>query len=221
MKWTDVPVHVIDFEGSARAGILEFGVVTLRGGEISDAHTRVCRPAGAIGAAEARVHGLAAPQLASAEPFASEWARFAGLRETGVLAAHFSATENSLLRAAWPCPRVSPDFLRPGHHLAEWGPWIDTGRLAVEARRGDAGAGLADVVRALELEAALEQAAGTWCPATRGRFHCALFDALACALVLQALARDAVGEPWSLARVLAASTADAERRAERQQARWF
>lgn len=214
-------MHVIDFEGSARTGVVEFGVVTLQSGEISAVHTRVCRPADAIPAAESRVHGLVEADIAAAAAFGAEWTLFAGLRETGLLAAHFSATENALLRAAWPCPRLCPDFLSPGRSTAEWGPWIDTGRLAIDALPAGGGAGLETVVRALGLEAALAAAADRWCPAARRRFHCALFDALACALVLRALARDPIGEAWSLARVLTASTADLDQREERSQARWF
>jgi DNA polymerase-3 subunit epsilon len=200
---------------------VEFGVVTLEGGVIRAVETRVCRPVAAMAAAETRVHGLAEADVADAEPFVAEWARFAGLRETGVLAAHFSATENALLRATWAVPRLSPDFLSPGRAMAEWGPWIDTGRLAVEALPAGMTAGLEDVVGALALEPALADAATRWCPAARRRFHCAPFDALACALVLGALARDTDGAAWSLARVLTASTADAQLRDERRQARWF
>ena len=221
MKWTDIPVHVVDFEGSVRTGVVEYGVVTLVAGAISALHTRVCRPAQAIPAAESRIHGLGESDVAAAAAFAAEWTLFAGLRETGLLAAHFSATENVLLRAVWPCPRLSPDFLSPEHTLAEWGPWIDTGRLAIEVLPAGGGAGLEAVVRALGLDGALAAAAKQWCPAARQRYHCAPFDALACALVLQVLAHDTSGEAWSLARVLTASTADAQRREERSQARWF
>jgi DNA polymerase-3 subunit epsilon len=222
MQWTDVPVHVIDFEGSVRTGIVEYGVVTLAGGVIAAVHTRVCGPTGAIPAHETRVHGLGTAEAAGAAPFAAEWTRFAELRETGVLAAHFSATENALLRAVWAVPRLSPDFLAPGRTVAEWGPWIDTGRLAIERRLGGEGAGLEEVVRALGLATALAEAAEQWCPSARRRFHCAPYDALASALVLLALARDDPGKSWwSLARVLAASTADPQRRQERQQPRWF
>lgn len=221
MKWTDLPVYVIDFEGSVRTGVVEFGVVTLTGGAIAAVHTRVCRPLAQISSAETRVHGLGDREVDGAEPFAMEWTRFAGFREAGVLAAHFSATENALLRAAWPVPRLSPDFLSPGREIAEWGPWIDTGRLAVEHLPTGASAGLEDVVRHFALDQALAQAAQRWCPEARRRFHCAPFDALACALVLATFARDATGEAWTLARLLAASTANAQQRDERQQARWF
>ena len=56
--WTDIPVHVIDFEGSRETGIVEFGVVTLRGGVIADVTTRLCGARGRIGAEDVRVHGL-------------------------------------------------------------------------------------------------------------------------------------------------------------------
>jgi DNA polymerase III epsilon subunit-like protein len=221
VRWTDLPVHVIDFEGSARGGVVEFGVVTLLGGEVREMNTRLCRPRAAVTAEETAVHGLTAGDLAGAEPFEAEWPRFAALRESGVLAAHFSATEDTLLRASWPCPRLSPDFLDPGRTMAEWGPWIDTGRLAAEILPGGASLGLEDVVGARGLGAALEAAAAEMCPEARRRFHCAPYDALASALALLDLTRGADGEVWSLARVLTASTADARRREARQQARLF
>jgi DNA polymerase III epsilon subunit-like protein len=223
VKWTDVPVHVVDFEGSVRSGVVEFGVVTLVGGEIEALHTRICapHPHEQISPAEMRIHRLGPQNVAGAEPFTAEWTRFAGLRETGVLAAHFSATEHALLRTAWPVPRLSPDFLSPGARAAEWGPWIDTGRLAVALLPQGGNARLGPVVQALGLQGALELAADQWCPPARRQFHCAPFDALACALVLQALAKDPNGDRWTLARVLTASTANVERREERQQARWF
>ena len=42
--WTSVPVHVIDFEGSARTGVVEFGVATLLGGEVVAAATALHAP---------------------------------------------------------------------------------------------------------------------------------------------------------------------------------
>jgi DNA polymerase III epsilon subunit-like protein len=129
MKWTDTPIHFIDFEGSAASGILELGVVTLLGGEITATHTRLCRATGPVAVDDTKVHGLSADGLASQAYFAAEWERFAGLRATGPLAAHFAPVENSLLRKVWPYPRESPDFARPGKTATEWGPWIDTGRL--------------------------------------------------------------------------------------------
>ncbi|MGH8018938.1 MAG: 3'-5' exonuclease [Opitutaceae bacterium] len=221
VRWIDLPVHVIDFEGSSRTGVVEFGVVTLRGGAIERVETRLCRPRRPMLPHEINVHGLRDETLAAAEPFEAEWLLFSGLRETGVLAAHFSATENALLRATWPCPRLSPDFLEPGREMAEWGPWLDTGRLIGELRPGAASAALESVIAHLGLTAELNAAAAQWCPAARRRFHCAPFDALATAFVLLALGLSEDGAASTLTHLLALSTADARARDERRQARLF
>ena len=221
VKWTEIPVHVIDFEGSASTGVVEYGIVTVQNGSVVAAETRLCRGRGKLHPEESRVHGLTDEDLLHADPFDAEWPRFASLRESGVLAAHFSATENRLLRAVWPCPRMSPDFLQPGKEIAEWGPWIDTGRLANELLPKTHSAGLEAVVEGLQLGAKLEEKAAQFCPEDRNRFHCAPFDALACGLVLLRLANDSHGQPWSLSRLLAMSTADPGKRDERSQARLF
>src|SRR4051812_41883379 len=114
MSWADTPIHFIDFEGSAASGILEFGVVTLQGGAVVAAHTRLCRATGLVPADDTKVHGLSADGLASEMFFAADWERFAGLRETGPLAAHFASAEHGLLRKVWPYPREVPDFARRG-----------------------------------------------------------------------------------------------------------
>jgi len=221
VRWTDLPVHVIDFEGSTRAGVVEFGIVTLRDGVIERVATRMCRPRTRLLAAEVAVHGLTEDVLSATEPFEVEWPLFSHLRQTGVLAAHFSATENTLLKTAWPCPRLSPDFLRPGSEVAEWGPWLDTGRLICELRPENPSAALEHVVAMLGLQEELGVEGAHWCPPERRGFHCAPFDALASALVLRALGRDRDGDPWSLVHLLALSTGDARLRDERRQGRLF
>ena len=70
-------------------------------------------------------------------------------------------------------------FLRRAAPLHEFGPWIDTLKLARRVRPDLAGHALADVCRALGLAARLREL----CP---GRdWHDALFDAFASALVLE------------------------------------
>ncbi len=221
MLWTDIPVHVIDFEGSRETGIVEFGVVTLLGGAIAAVASRLCRSRGRVSADDTRVHGLRESDLEGMEPFDTEWERFAGYRESGMLAAHFSGTENALLRAVWPCARLSPDFLHEGQESSAWGPWIDTGRIASEVLPRGASAALADVVVALGLSDELERVAATACPESRRAYHCAPYDALAAALVLARLARGGEGAPWTLARVLALSTGDRDRRDDHMQGRLF
>jgi DNA polymerase-3 subunit epsilon len=129
MHWADRPIHFIDFEGNGTSGIVEFGVVTLRGGAIAEARTRLCAASGRVAPEDTALHGLNETALRAAAPFRDEWEYFAGLRTSGPLAAHFAQAENYLLKTVWAYPRTAPDFARPGKTATEWGPWIDTGRL--------------------------------------------------------------------------------------------
>lgn len=202
MHWADTPIHFIDFEGSRASGILEFGVVTLRSGAIAATRTRGCAATGRVSAEDSAVHGLSAGVVADEAPFAAEWEYFAGLRATGPLAAHFAAAENSLLKSVWPYARQSPDFARPGGTTNEWGPWIDTGRLWPQLVPAAGEAGLEALVTRANLQERLDALAAQHCPAGRRRYHAALYDALAGALLLlDLLARpelSAATLPWLL-----------------------
>ena len=99
------PIHFLDFEGNAASGIIEFGVVTLRDGEIAATRTRLCRALGRVAPEDTAVHGLTEAAVSAAAPFKDEWEQFATLRETGPLAAHFAHAENYLLKLAWAYPR--------------------------------------------------------------------------------------------------------------------
>ncbi len=221
MPWTDTPIHFIDFEGNAASGIIEFGVVTLQGGEISATHTRLCRATGQVSPDDTKVHGLSADGLVTEAYFAAEWERFAGLRATGPLAAHFAPVENSLLRKVWPYPREVPDFARPGKTATEWGPWIDTGRLYPQFFPPLGSVRLEDLVGRQGLQSELAAAARRHCPPARRRYHAALYDALAGALLLQALLKRpelaAATLPW----LLQMSTLDADKRGALQQGDLF
>ncbi|MBI2814823.1 MAG: 3'-5' exonuclease [Opitutae bacterium] len=221
MRWTDTPIHFLDFEGSAASGILEFGVATLQGGKITATHTRLCRATGPVAADDTKVHGLSADGLASQDFFAAEWERFAGLRATGPLAAHFAPVENSLLRKVWPYPRESPDFARPGRTATEWGPWIDTGRLYPQLFPQPGAARLEDLVARQGLQAGLEAAARRHCPPGRRRYHAALYDALAGALLLRALLRRPELAEATIPWLLQMSTLDADKRGALQQGELF
>ncbi len=212
MPWTDHLIHFVDFEGSIASGILEYGVVTMRGAEILGAHTRLCRATGRVRAEDAGLHGLDEAAVADHAPFADDFETFARWRETGPLAAHFANAENTLIKAVWPYPRTSPDFARPGGMLTDWGPWIDTGRLYPQLYPSLTSAKLGDLVAAFALQGELDALAERHCPAERRRYHAALYDALAGALLLRRLA----GEP-SLALqptgwLLEMSTLDGEKR---------
>jgi DNA polymerase-3 subunit epsilon len=219
--WKDTPIHFIDFEGNAVAGVIEFGVVTLRGGVIAETRTRLCRALGRVAPEDTAVHGLTEAALRPAAPFKDEWEYFAGLRESGPLAAHFAHAENFLLKGAWAYPRSAPDFARPGRTTTEWGPWIDTGRLYPQffPQLGDGK--LAELVVVCGLQAELDARAARHCPAGRRQYHAALYDALGGALLLQALLKRpelaAATIPW----LLQMSTLDAGKRGALQQGDLF
>lgn len=217
MRWTDVPIHFIDFEGSVGSGILEFGVVTLRGGKIVETRTRLCRPTGRIREEDSAVHRLTSREVAGHAPFADEFGYFAGLREVGPFAAHFAGAENSLLKSVWPYGREAPDFSRPDARSADWGPWIDTGRLASELSLAAGSLQLETMAGSLGLQPELDALADRHCPTDRRFFHAALYDALAGALVLLALLGKLAPPDATLRWLLQRSVGSALKRTEMQQ----
>jgi DNA polymerase III epsilon subunit-like protein len=219
--WIDQPLFFVDFEGSRTSGILEYGVVTLLRGEVTATQTRLCRPMGRVRPEDTAVHGLDEAALVSQRPFAEEWELFAGLREQGPLAAHYAGVENALLKSVWPYPRSSPDFARPGDRVVEWGPWIDSARIYAQLFPTLESGRLETLVTALGLEAELKGAAAQHCPPERRGYHCALYDALAGALLLARLARDPQLAGLTLLQVLALSTLDPARREALQQRELF
>jgi DNA polymerase-3 subunit epsilon len=220
MSWIAATIHMLDFEGGRRSGVLEYGVATLSGGVVAATHTRLCAPSGPVDPAEAAVHGLREADTKDAAPFATDHELFAALRQSGPLAAHHAPVERALLRRAWPVPSAAPDFSAPdpasARRVADWGPWIDTRRLYERLRPGQPGYQLMELVRAGMLENELAALAAAHCPPRRRRPHCALFDALAAALLLAALARLPGMETASLAWLLAQSAPPSEETAMRQ-----
>jgi len=200
--WNEVPIHVIDFEGHRDYGIVEYGVVTLLGGGLSEAETRLCRASRNLRPEEVRLHGISHHDTADFPPFTDEWSRFSGLRQTGVLGAHHASFENFLLKSVWPYPNFSPDFLSVGKSVADWGPWVDT-RVLYESKYPDLPSyRLSDLVVAFELSRWLDDLTRRYCPPDRSRYHCALYDALACSVLLlkfmEAVANDGATIEWLL-----------------------
>lgn len=219
--WTETPISFLDFEGSRASGILEYGVVEVCDGQIVAAQTRLCAPTGRIHREDTLVHGLDEMALAGRRPVADDWEYFAGLRARGPLAAHYAGVENGLLKSVWPYPRPSPDFTRLGEHVVDWGPWVDTARLYGQLYPGLESGRLESVVAAAGLQSELDTSATRYCPDGRRRYHCALYDALAGALLLTRLARDPQLATLTLLQLLALSTLDPEKRDALQQRELF
>ena len=221
MSWTEQPIYFVDFEGSRASGVLEYGVVGLQRGEIVETHTRLCAPTGRVRAEDTAVHGLREEALAERQPFADDWELFANLRERGPLAAQYAGVENALLKAACPYPRNSPDFARPGERVIDWGPWVDTARIFAQLFPQLPSGQLEALVAAAGLQSELDRAADAFCPAERRRYHAALYDALAGALLLRTLARDPQVAALSTMQLLALSTLDPQKRDALQQRELF
>ena len=212
MRWTEQPVFFVDFEGSLASGVLEYGIATLRDGRVAETLTRLCAPTGRVRAEDTRIHGLREAALAECAPFSADWEAFAGRRERGPFAAHYAGAEDSLLRAVWPYPRSSPDFARPGGRAADWGPWIDSARIYAQLYPSLESGRLESLVGACGLQGELDRLASAHCPAGRVRYHAALYDALAGALLLGSLARYPQLASLTVMQLLALSTLDPGRR---------
>lgn len=219
MDWKNTPLHVIDFEGSTRSGILEFGVVTLREGEVAEVHTALCAPTGPVAELERRQHGIEPSALAGVPSFITYWPLFVSLRRGGYLVAHHAPVESGLIRRVWPYPGDVPDFRQDGATVVDWGPWIDTCVLYQSVYPGLDSYKLQDLVRLFELAGKLDDLAENYCPAGRRRWHCALYDALASALLLQRLGALPEMRPMSLQWLVAQSASSGQAWQERSQAK--
>jgi DNA polymerase III epsilon subunit-like protein len=213
MPWPEQLIHFIDFEGSLGSGVLEYGVVSCCRGQVQSVRTRRCGAIGRVRPEDVAVHGLDAEAVAGAAPLADDFEVFATLRETGPLAAHFAPAENTLIKNVWPYPRQSPDFARGGGVVLDWGPWIDTGRLYPQLYPQLESARLEHLVASFGLQPMLDGLATIHCPPDRRRFHAALYDALAGALLLDRLAREPAVAEQSLTWLLRMSTLDPAKRA--------
>lgn len=181
------PIHVIDFEGSRQSGIVEYGVATLAGRSITATFSRICAPVGTISDLDRSHHGINEEMAQAHATFDEEWSLFSRLREEGPFAAHNVAVEAGLLATVWPYPKKCPNFAEPEIRAADWGPWLDTLRLYRRIYPDMESYGLEALVHDFGLQAELDRQADLSCPKGRRRYHCALYDAMASALLLARL----------------------------------
>lgn len=193
MFWKEIPIHVMDFEGSNASGIVEFGVVTLLNGGVYDTRTRLCKPLENISEIEFAQHGIREDEARQYEYFSAEWDYFCQLKRKGVLCAHYASVENSFIRRVWPYPAGSSQLAS-----VEWGPWVDSYRLYKNIYPALGSYKLGDLVAQFELQDKLNEMAALYCPKNRQVFHCALYDALASALLLLRLGKEPGFEDMSI-----------------------
>ena len=185
----DTPIHVIDFEGSLRSGVLEWGVVSLKAGALVEAQTRLCGSRRSILNTEVAQHGISDFLVRGLPPFNEDWDTFMHLRETGVFCSHHSSVENNLLRRTWAYPRACKDFFNNESRelVADWGPWLDTLQIYRNLYPDLASYKLEALIEQFNLGSELKDLVTVHCEKTRAQFHCALYDALAAALLLKRL----------------------------------
>lgn len=265
---------MIDFEGSPRYGVVEYGVVTLLGGQITQTQTALCRPDTEMSAKEIALHGIHMRDTADRPPFAEHRELFFSLHKTGVFCAHHASVENGFLKRVWPYPplydapamqatatlgdlappptakaNATPsDLVAPAakagddsgqaaigaagkvgatggsairRQTAGWGPWIDTRALFAAAYSGLASYALGELIETFALGKDLEELAAVYCPPKRRKAHCALFDALASALLLQHLGAEEGFEQLSLEWLLEHSAASADALNQHRQRKLF
>jgi DNA polymerase-3 subunit epsilon len=118
------------------------------------------------------------------------YGKFVDFRRHGVYAAHNRHAENGFLKSTWALPPAVPDWRNGSGTAQEWGPWIDTLTLYRALYPGLEGYGLGELVDRFGLRHELQSVADKHCPPNRCKPHCALFDALASALLLLRLERE-------------------------------
>jgi len=183
MKNITAPIFAIDFEGSRKTGVVEYAAAEIDGGEIASLRTRICSPKTPISARDAKFFGINNKTAAEEKPFSSALELFCGLRSAGMFASHNSCVEDSLLRDALASPSAVTNFAS-NRECTSWGPWIDTCALLRNLYPTLPSAKLSDAVAAFSLNARLDVLAEKFCPENRRKWHCAPYDALACALLL-------------------------------------
>lgn len=211
------PIHVIDFEGSRQSGVVEYGIATIAEGRVTASYSRICAPIGTISDRDREQHGISEEVARGEVPFEDEWGLMLGLRETGPFCAHNVSVEAGLIQAVWPCPKRVPNFAESGLLEADWGPWLDTLQLYRRVYEGLESYKLEDLIELFGLQAELDEQAKLLCPPRRQRYHCALYDALASALLLIHLLGEKELESASLRWLITQSASSASKRQSMEQ----
>lgn len=193
----DFTVYVLDFEGSLKTGVLEYGLVGLTAKKgIFFSETKLCKNRENISASETACHGICAKELVNCEDFSCEIEKFVRLREKAFFCAHNAAFEDTLLSAY--CPIVPNAYHIGFSQERRWFPWLDTLFLYKKYVKNQ-GCGLRELIEVCGLWNILQQLGEKFCPDGRKNFHNALFDSLACALLFLNFIRSDIFKGKSLA----------------------
>ncbi len=216
--WRDIKLHFLDFEGGVGTGVIEYGYVTLLNGKIQETQTGFCKPICSVPEIEFRQHGISDTFLKDETEFFSEkFIEFAELRESGLFGAHHASVESNFIKRVWAYPRKSPDFLDGDPSYFSWGPWVDTYKLFLNTCPGLESYKLSDLINYFKLSETLEDLGARYCSSRRKKYHCALYDAIASALLFMALIELKKSEKITLRWLLANSCSQSKKQADFQQ----
>jgi len=159
----------LDFESAGTAPgrsdePVQVGLAVWRGGAPDKLFCSYVHSAVRITRAARAVHGIADADVAAAPPLAALWPEFKSRLTGAVVVAHGAGTEKRFLRA---------------FPLHGFGPWLDTLTLSRAMLPDLPDHALSTVLGALGLDDEVREA----CP--QGTWHDALFDAVACLVLLR------------------------------------
>jgi DNA polymerase-3 subunit epsilon len=182
MKNIKNPIFAIDFEGSRKIGIVEYGIAEITNGTISACSTGICAPRTTISIADSKLFDITTTQAQAFPPFETHLQQFCHMRKRGVFMAHNAIAEDTMLRDALPASPIVENPLTK-RNCSTWGPYIDSCVLAKTLFKLNS-AKLSDVIDVFQLQNQLDEFAQQYCPTNRRKYHCALYDAIASALIL-------------------------------------
>lgn len=180
----EIPIYAIDFEGSKKIGVVEFGAVGIHLGEIFFANTSMCKPRARIDKKSENLTGISNEEANKFPPFENFEELFVQMRQNGMLAAHNYSAEDSMLRSHIPSPSRVKNFLGNKDTLS-WSPWLDSQNFAKFLDKNLESLKLSDVIKSLNLQDELDVYAEKICEGKRRKWHCALYDALASAIIIK------------------------------------
>lgn len=217
MNWTLSKIAVLDFEGEVSSGVVEFGVVVIKGSQIISTKTEQCRPTGQLNVKKIGIHGLRHNDLMVLDSFRNKQEFFIELRNSvDLFCAHHASVEKNLLKNAWPYRPI-----RSENQNLDWGPWADTLCLYKKLYPDIADYSLANLIATFGLNDELEKKALTACPEGRKNYHCALYDTLASALLLTRLAGNQKVSEASLNWLIESSASGHKKKASLAQKSFF
>lgn len=183
-----IPIFALDFEGAIACGIVEFGVVEIVDWQIVSLKTAMCAPKAKVAQKTMDMCGFSERELKSAPKFEGFAKDFIAMRKRGLFAAHNKSAESSMLNSYFPNPSAFTDFTNNTTTFS-WPPFIDTLVLVKKIFPMLKSGALGNVIESLSLLDKLNDDAKLFCPPARRKWHCAPYDALACAEIIIALSK--------------------------------